>query len=391
MREHLPLQDKFIYWYYNEFKDTELFDNMRKTVENSPWHRERNVGVHTDMVVAQYLTHSLSFEIWGIDVLCGAFACAFHDTGKPSAEEQKVSKERGAYKAYPGHELTSARLWEDYAVSNWDYLQDEFGMLPIDMYKVGWLIEHHLPWGLKKPYKREALATTALKCFGNERIFRGVLLADQVGRLSDNAKEKIDNAIDWINEFEKLSVMLKHRSDAEVLGRKIDGKTLYMLIGASGSGKSTWIKNKVINHEVQLAVFSWDELRLQWYLDKDERKSGDRENYSLSFERQIKDKQFSQKANTEFIKLVKSGVDIIVDNTNVSTKLRRFFIDEAKRHGYFVIAVLFPISLEILEDRQKLRLDKHVPLDAVHRHYFSLQLPQLGEVDEIEVSEVQTI
>lgn len=390
MREHLPLQTRFIYWYYNEFKSTELFDNMRKTVENSPWHREKNVGVHTDMVVAHYLTHSRAFERWDTGVLCGALACAFHDTGKPSSEEQKFSKERGAYKAYPGHELISARLWEDYAVSNWDYLQEEFGMLSIDLYKVGWLIEHHLPWGVKKPYKRESLALTALRSFGNEKVFCEVLFADQVGRLSDNSKEKIDNGIDWINEFEKLTVMMDARSDAEVLNRKIQGKTLYMLISASGSGKSTWIKNRFIDHEVQLAVFSWDDLRLKWYLDKDERKSGDRENYRLAWERQIKDKEFTQKANTEFVNLVKSGVDIAVDNTNTSSKRRRFFVEEAKRHGYFTVAVLFPISLKVLESRQKLRLDKHVPLDAVHRHYFSLQLPQLGEMDEIEI-EIQTV
>ena len=52
---------------------------------NSPWHRENTIGIHTDMVVSHYLANSPNE--WDKQEVLGAFACAFHDVGKPRASE----------------------------------------------------------------------------------------------------------------------------------------------------------------------------------------------------------------------------------------------------------------------------------------------------------------
>jgi hypothetical protein len=197
------LQTQFITWYFNEFHLTDLYQTMTETVEGSPHHREANVGIHTDMVVAQYI--STANEDWDNKVLLGALACAFHDVGKPAACKKngiKFKPERGNYLSFGGHEILSARMWEDFAVREWERLM-EFGLDVKDIYHVGWMIEHHLPWGVKKPEKRNAIAQTIYEADLVE-VFIGLLIADTWGRISDDGPEKKEKVKQWIVEFLQL-------------------------------------------------------------------------------------------------------------------------------------------------------------------------------------------
>jgi len=197
------LRTEFTTWYFNEFHLTDLYYDMVETVEGSPYHREVTVGTHTDMVVAQYLGYnSVS---WDKKALLGALACAFHDVGKPTACKKngiKFKPERGNYLSFGGHELFSSRMWEDFAVTEWERLE-EFGLVEEDIYKVGWMIEHHLPWGVKKPEKRKAIAQT-LHETGLRRAFIDLLLADTWGRISDDGPEKKAKVEAWIADFVTL-------------------------------------------------------------------------------------------------------------------------------------------------------------------------------------------
>lgn len=199
----IDLRTEFITWYFNEFHLTDLYQTMVGTVEGSPYHREANVGIHTDMVVAQYLGRCDS--IWDTPTLLGAFACAFHDVGKPAACQKngiKFKPERGNYLSFGGHELFSSRMWEDFAVREWVRLE-AFGLQVEDIYRVGWMIEHHLPWGVKKAEKRKALAQT-LHETGLKLPFIDFLLADTWGRISDDGPEKKAKVNLWVVEFLQL-------------------------------------------------------------------------------------------------------------------------------------------------------------------------------------------
>src|SRR5690606_13123398 len=102
------------------------------------------------------------------DWLCGAFAVAFHDVGKPDSEEVKHSEERGTYRKYAGHEIISARLWEDYAVKNFNMLQSMFPEFDENMILVtAWIIEYHLPFSIKKPQKLNVIATMTSRMFSS--------------------------------------------------------------------------------------------------------------------------------------------------------------------------------------------------------------------------------
>ena len=70
---------------------------MRETVEDSPWHREANVWVHTEMVLAAMdkIIVEEKPELTHKEILLCKIAALFHDFGKPQCEKTLESEERG--------------------------------------------------------------------------------------------------------------------------------------------------------------------------------------------------------------------------------------------------------------------------------------------------------
>ncbi len=149
-------------------------------------------------------------------------------------------------------------------------------------------------------------------------------------------------------------------------------KTLWVLIGPSVSGKST-IAEKIVKNSTEIVdTFSWDELRLRWY---------DQTDYKNAWELSCQDRSFKARADKEFQEMLATGNDIIVDNTNLTVKRRKFFIREAKNHGYTTIGVTFDVPLHVLVERQMTRGDKCVPTDSVIKQFKSFTFPILNEFD----------
>lgn len=345
---------------FRRLQDHPLFQTMEQTVENSPWHREANVRIHTTMVVGEYLVRTdkrVGTDNWQLPEYLGALACAFHDVGKPAARTAKYSEARGDYFAYPGHDLISARLFEDYAVGNLPDLSS------YDIWAVSWLIEHHMPWDMKDNTKREWLAKTAAN-IGTD-VYTTILISDTVGRWSDDSAEKVAKSQAWIDEFVQLNV-----HERVVLPNV---PTLWVPIGASGTGKTTLLST-IRRQRPHVQVFSLDALRHEFY---------DPDDYAKAFAASCADKEFSSRAQAVFKQMVDEGVSIYVDNTNTSVKGRRFWIDYARQHGYFCIGLVLPVQIDTIVDRQRTRTDKSVPADAVRRQYMSLQAPSYGEFDLI--------
>lgn len=356
-------KDTFIEWYNNAFKTSYLYEAMERCVEDSPWHRERNVAVHTDMVVSQFLTRSQPFDI------IGALAVAFHDVGKPDALRVKFREDRGEYKAFTGHEQMSARLWEQFAVANWKELSETFTLFPEDIYKVAVMIEHHVPWSVKDKRKLDAIILTMLT-ISNVDTFENVLISDTFGRISDDAEEKRERSWEWVDKeiISRKGWMWKHGSPS---GEKV----AFFPVGASGSGKSTFFKS---NGFANVETFSLDALRHEWY---------DAEDYENAFAMSCDDNGFIHKAQKQYQQMMRDGVkEIFVDNTNLTRKIRRFWTTEARNRNYKVVFFLFPSDRQTLVDRQSTREDKSVPASVVLNQYSKIQMPlYYGEADEIIV------
>lgn len=363
----IDLKHEFITWYFNELTlEFPVFELMGKTFEDSPWHREKSVAVHTNMVVAHYISQ-IHKSLWDRDDVCRAIALAFHDTGKPTSRVERFSETRGKYYRFSGHELISARLWEDYATSNWTLLVTLFGLEPRHIYKIGWMIEYHKPWDIKKRDKLTKLALTINELTWAD-AFGELIMADTYGRVQDDRPASIDQATKWIASMTVLA------DDLALLPPANDNNKpeIIVLIGPSGAGKSTWAKNNAPEH----AHYSWDALRHDWY---------DADDYANAFKLSCEDKSFNSKVQSEYIRLIKLGGNIVLDNTNVSNKRRNFFTTEARKRGYLVRAVLFPVSCFDVVNRQEFRGDKNVPDTAVINQYMRMQYPLYGDYDIIDV------
>jgi len=187
------------------FKQTPEWAAMVRTVENSPWHREANVAVHTQMLLDYYMANFFDHRNEKQRML-SLVGCLFHDVGKPPSEILKFSEERGNYRAYHGHEQVSARMWVDYALSNRVLVTELTGFSLADISDVALMLEHHVPFALKDKQKRKALKDAFLNRMGpsGHQAWLDLLNSDQHGRISDDQPKKLADVAVWMAEWENV-------------------------------------------------------------------------------------------------------------------------------------------------------------------------------------------
>jgi predicted kinase len=197
------------------------------------------------------------------------------------------------------------------------------------------------------------------------------LLADQYGRIADDPVTKKQRADDWAADFMEVV----REITVPVVDMNDGTPTMYVPIGPSGCGKSTYYKTFLEDSDIN--VFSLDRLRHEFYHPTD---------YRLAYEGSVNDKSFEARSKARFHYMVKERKSMYLDNTNLSAKRRKFYLDVARKHGFKTIAVVMPVSLSTVLKRQQTRSDKCVPDSAVISQYNSLQLPLYGEFDGIHIS-----
>ena len=187
------------------FRQTDWWKAMQTTQENSPWHREANVAIHTAMLLRWY-EDNLADSRSEFQRMLTMVACLFHDVGKPAAQIIKQSPERGEYRAYHGHEQLSARIWIDYAMSNLEMVTETLRFTLTDIANIALMLEHHVPFALKDKNKRAALKTAFLRRMGDagHQAWLDLLLSDQNGRISDDKAEKLAAVDVWMIEWSKV-------------------------------------------------------------------------------------------------------------------------------------------------------------------------------------------
>lgn len=357
---------------FTRLKPHVLFKAMEATTESSPWHREASVLVHTQMVMEEYIisTNAAVGRDWSRSDFLGGLACIWHDTGKPPAMIIKHSAERGEYKAFHGHEILSARLFENFYMSSKDE-REYLGLHQGEIFAVGWMIQNHMPWASAKQDHLKRIRATAT-VLGVYDAYIRALQADQRGRLADDQEAKLYAADQWLTQLSAVYVddMVSRAKLGPVNGQP----ELVLAIGPSGAGKSTHFSK--VYEPLGYEKFSLDSLRHEFY---------DTDDYATAYAASTEDTRFSQKANNRFLELVRAGKRVYVDNTNLSPKRRAFYISEARRRGYYVMGDVVLSSLVTIVARQKTRDDKDVPESAVKQQYMSVHLPDIGEVDSISV------
>lgn len=136
---------------------------------------------------------------------------------------------------------------------------------------------------------------------------------------------------------------------AAIDAQRIPDGALVLLVGAAGSGKSTWAAARFRPTQ----VVSSDELRAR-----------------------VADDAADQGATRDAFALLHAivrarvgrGLLTVVDATNLLAPSRRPLRELARRHGRPVVAVAFDVPLGVLLARNAAR-DRRVPEEAVRKHH----------------------
>jgi predicted kinase len=385
-----------IFDFIESFKLTPTWATMAATVENSPWHREANVAVHTEMCIEQYMTKFAAHRTENQTKIALA-ALLFHDTGKPSAEEVLEKKDgSGVYRRYAGHEQDSAVAFTELYLKSPEL---QTLLSPMEARAVRWTIEHHLPYGMTDKVKRQGLRAATFQAFYeiglDDQTFFDCLRSDAAGRISDGHEEKLANVEAWINEFLAIEP-----TPSAVRSMRV----MYLLIGPSGSGKTTWRKAReeaLAENGSPSYTISHDEWKIEFYRAEMNKAfahwpepASEAQLYAQAWQYATIDhesefKKFvTEKTNALMVAAKNNHGHVFVDVVNASKKKRTQFVDLAKRHGLAVCAVEFWNTFETLVGRQQTRGDKAVPAASIKNQLYATTCAWLGHEAQTVIMEI---
>jgi predicted kinase len=158
-------------------------------------------------------------------------------------------------------------------------------------------------------------------------------------------------------------------------------RVCYLLVGITGSGKST-IAKRLVEENPGAVVFSLDDLRLKLF-EAAGSSAGGKEAYAAAFDYAAANRQkFDAVVNEAWSAALKADT-VVVDNMNHTRKGRARWIAEARAKGFTVVAIDVMAPLEVLIERQAARPDKSVPAEVVKRAYYSYQELTADEADVV--------
>jgi tRNA uridine 5-carbamoylmethylation protein Kti12 len=164
-------------------------------------------------------------------------------------------------------------------------------------------------------------------------------------------------------------------------------KKAFILVGASGSGKST--VRKCIEEHLNEGVdtFSLDSCRLFFYFLTMESFPAEvaESLYASAFDFcNANQKEFDEYVTQRWTKILTESQHVIVDNTNLTRKSRARWINDLKQRGFEVTIIQVETPLDVIIARQSTRGDKSVPEDVVRSQYMRLEEALIGsECDKL--------
>lgn len=169
-------------------------------------------------------------------------------------------------------------------------------------------------------------------------------------------------------------------------------KRAFILIGASGSGKSTVRKKLKETYGESLKAFSLDDCRINFYLDThpgygttgEGLTEGDM--YSKAFAHANKNgKEFDAYVAMAW-RAARQATVVVVDNVNGTRKSRAPWVTDLRKDKFHITMVQVQTPLNVILERQLTRKDKSVPADVVRSMYMRQEEAMVGsECDSILV------
>lgn len=140
---------------------------------------------------------------------------------------------------------------------------------------------------------------------------------------------------------------------------------LYMLVGVSGSGKSTWAHHMAVYSDGEIVVYSSDDLRAELFDDVNE---------------QGRNAELFEELHKRIIKALIKDYIVCYDATNLSSKRRESFINLVRESvsNCQCEAIIFPVLPKVAFERNAMR-ERHVPESVILRQLRQFEMPQWFE------------
>jgi len=274
--------------------------------ELNKWHMEGSVWIHTCMAYnnLRYVVNNGEYDNPFYTKLL--LATLLHDTGKPANKEVVTFDSGETVNRFKGHAQTSAQLAFTYLYNHKDF----YGLSDNDIIEIVIAITYHdIYYQLKYIKKLYSYLNYSEKLI---QMYSFLTKADHDGqiRMPDNIDQ---------NEHDLLNV------DYDFDDSIFTNKTLYLMVGIPASGKDTIIGN---NYSDCVSV-GYDDLRIKLY--KENIMSWEILSYDNLYKNAYQwcnDNKINirQVLHDTVKDLFNSGVKrVIINNTNVSGKVRKYF------------------------------------------------------------------
>jgi len=340
---------------------------MRQCPQDAEWHAEGDVWTHTVLVFREVLQLPEYGALSSTERALLLATALFHDSGKPATT--RPDPETGRLRS-PKHSLAGAKLARE-------VLRDLGCPLDLREHLVA-LVRYHgrPPYLLEGPAPE--LEVIRLSSHLSNRLLHLFALADTRGRVGpeksrpeevlqlwrDLAEEHrcLDVAYPFANETARF---LFHRGKADAIHyvpHEDHPCTVTMMSGLPGAGKDTWLQR----NRKDLPVISLDAIREEEEVGPEEKQG-----------RVI---QAAQKRCKEWLA---AGTDFAFNATNLTTAMRKGWIDLFDAYGARIEIVYLEPPLEVLFSRNRNR-ESSVPHRVMERLLAKLEVPVEGEAHRLE-------
>ena len=363
------------------------FCDMHKTEQNPRWHSEGTCLDHTMLVVNNMfkqvndISLSLSYTLHKKRLLM--LAALFHDVGKPTTT---FKGKDGNWHSY-GHEnvgekIARRMLWD------WDIKDREF---------ICHLVKYHMePLFVFKQNNPDIAIRRIISSIDYFALHR-LKTCDFLGALQDpefstkdrdsviletffdkcfeyDFNEKIKTTIPMVSQLSTGEFSICDENE-DIKNFKVKEKkgTLHVMIGLPGSGKNTYLAEKIATSEIpaDALILSRDDIRVELgFCTEDEKIVG------TDAQEKAVTKLFNERLN----EAVKLGRDIVVNNINLSEKRRKALKNQCPNYE----VVYWYIEAPTLADNIK-RRDGQIEKKVFDNMILNFDFPQTFECNILNI------
>ena len=344
------MKDIIFNWFKTNYND--LYNKMEEVTHNhsngnkNPYHMEGSVLTHTKMVLDWLDSNDKNL----------IFACILHDIGKIYTRDEHIDKVH-----FKKHENISTYL----SIDILKHAKKEFE--DIDILKIIKLIAWHgTLWIRRNANILDDVTKIIDYKYGHDIEFYQELVefveADACGRIYQFKDDE-----DYILEqFKFLTNYIPYDTTKYLKDKKCE---VVMLIGLSGSGKSTYIEN---NDFKDYEIISVDNILSKSKLNYN----------SIDYKKNVK-KAFDETMKN-MLDYIKQEKNVLIDMTNLDKENRRRKLSKFPSTKYYKKAIVFLNGVENINKNLLKRTNKTIPKEVIEKQILTFELPNYDEFDEIE-------